>query len=391
MSDISLNVINHLVLRKQHLTDDSRIQDFVQIVKDIGGLHATGSMVPYLSLFARTRNFVKEQLDKELYVKRSLGKIRCMRKTLYILTKEMIPIAYASTRKMVEEASSRYLEFRGVSFENYDKVSRSVLEILKGREMTASQIKKTLKTELNVPAILNLMCDKGLLIRSRPEKGWKDKNHRYCLFHEYFPDIDLHGFCETDAVTLLVQKYLGSFAPVTEKDIAWWIGLGKARVREALNRIQEQIVHIGISDLEGDFIVLRSDENLLRGMKIPQQRIVNLLPGLDPYLMGYRERERYLDSQHRNKVFDRSGNATSTILLDGRVVGVWDFAEDPEPIVKIFLFEEFERSVSRDIYSKAEEIGRFIADKRVLTRECESMVPLTSRPAGGVMSPLREC
>ena len=57
------------------MTDDSKIDDVVQIVKDIGGLHATGSTVPYLSLFARTRNFVKKYLDEELYVKRNLGKI----------------------------------------------------------------------------------------------------------------------------------------------------------------------------------------------------------------------------------------------------------------------------------------------------------------------------
>jgi len=69
MNSINLNGINRLVLHKQHLADDSKIDDIVQIVKDVGGLHATGSMVPYLSLFARTRNFLKEYLDGELYVK----------------------------------------------------------------------------------------------------------------------------------------------------------------------------------------------------------------------------------------------------------------------------------------------------------------------------------
>jgi len=101
MKGINLNEINRFVLRKQHLADDSRIDDVVQIVRDVCGLHATGSTVPYLSLFARTRNFVKESLDEELYVKRNLGKIRCMRGTLYILTKEMIPTAYVATRKIV--------------------------------------------------------------------------------------------------------------------------------------------------------------------------------------------------------------------------------------------------------------------------------------------------
>jgi len=43
-------------------------------------------------------------------------------------------------------------------------------------------------------------------------------------------------------------------------------------------------------------------------------------------------------------------------LLDGRVVGVWDFTEDVEPSVKIFLFEEIEGSVLEEIYLKAQKM-----------------------------------
>jgi len=383
MKNINLNWINRFVLWKQHLTDDSRIDDVVQIVKDVSGLHATGSKVPYLSLFARTRNFVKESLDEELYVKRNLGKIRCMRGTLYILTKEMIPIAYAATRKMNEKLSKRYAEFRGVSYEKYEEFSKSILDVLKGKEMTAAEIQKTLKTQLDVSAILYLMCDQGFVIRSRPRK--------YSLFHEYFPNMDLTKMDEREARALLVQHYLSSFGPATENDIAWWTGLGKTRVQEALNKIQKKTVRVEISNVKGNFIMLRSDENLIKTQAPSKRRTVNLLPSLDPYLMGYKKRERYLNHKHHDRVFDRSGNVTSTILLDGRVVGVWDFTEDLEPLVKLFLLEEVEGSVVKEIYLKAQKIGRFIADKEVQIRECNSMVPLTRRTAGGVMSPLKGC
>ena len=105
--------------------------------------------------------------------------------------------------------------------------------------------------------------------------------------------------------------------------------------------------------------------------------------------MVYKERERCPDHRHYDRVFDRSGNATSTILLDERVVGVWDFAEDVEPLVKIFLFEEVEESALGEIRLGARKIGNFIADKEVQVKECASMVPLTRRTAGGGVSPLR--
>jgi len=41
--------------------------------------------------------------------------------------------------------------------------------------------------------------------------------------------------------------------------------------------------------------------------------------------------------------------------------------------------------------SKAQKIGRFIADKEVTVKECDSMIPLKRRTAGGFMSPLKSC
>jgi len=391
MNSMDLDRANHWVLRKQHLTVDSETDDILQIVSDVGGLHATSPTTPYLSLLARCHDFEKKHLADALYVKKSLGKVRCVRKTIYILTKEMMPIAYGATSRTVEKASRRYAEFRGVSPKEYGDVSQAIVAMLGGEGMTASAIKKALKTQLDVSAILYLMCDQGLLVREEPEKGWKDKNHRYSLFSEFFPDVDLGSMDETEAMTRLVQQYLRSFGPVTENDIVWWTGLGKRKVRAALSRLQEQIVPLGISGIEGDFVLLRSEVSLVNHSSARQRPTVNLLPSLDPYLMGYKERERYLEHRRCSYVFDRSGNATSTILLDGRVVGVWDFRQDEAPVVKLFLFEKVEPDLLEDIYAVARRVGRFVAGGEVQVQECHAMVPLTKRSAGSVMSPLKDC
>ena len=389
MGIINLSAINHFVLRKQHLTDDSKIDNIVQIVKDINGLHATAPKTPYLSLFARNRDFMKEQLDEELYIKRNLGKIRCIRKTVYILLKEMIPIAYSATKKMVVLASEKYSQYLGVTRKQYYETSKSVLKILKGTGMTVKEIKRALKTELNISAIVNLMCDQGLLIRGNPRHGWKSNIHTYYLFEDYFPDIDLNAVDEARAKNLLVKRYLASFGPVTEKDVMWWSGFLKGEVKEILESLQDQVTQIEISDMKGSYSMLNSDLKSLQSLKI-EKYVVNLLPSLDPYLMGYKDRERYLNPEYYNNVFDRSGNATSTILLNGKVIGVWDIAEKPKPLIKLFLFEEVERRVLKKVYLEGQKIGKFIADGDVQIKERNSMVPLTRRTAGGVMSPLKD-
>ena len=107
-SKIDLNSVNRFRLHKQHLTDESRSEDVVQIARDIYGLHATNPTTPYVSLLARARDFTRDKLDRELYVNKTLGKIRCVRTTVHVLPRETIPIAFAATK------SHRRTQFGGL-------------------------------------------------------------------------------------------------------------------------------------------------------------------------------------------------------------------------------------------------------------------------------------
>jgi len=389
MTQTTLEKVNQFVLRKQHLTDDSKSNNIAQVVEDLIGLHATGPTTPYLSLLARTRNFQKEFLEEELYIKRTLGKIRCMRKTVHILPKEMIPVAFSATRKSVELASEKYSQYLGVSREEYESIARQILKVLKGKAMDTSEIKQSLKTERNISPIVNLMCDQGLLIRGKPAKSWKSNIHSYHLFEDYFPSLNLNAIDEATAKELLIRNYISSFGPVTANDVAWWSGFLKGEVKQILKRLEDQITQLEVSGLDKSFLMFDSDICSLEASR--SRDTVNLLPSLDPYLMGYKDRERYLDSEYYDNVFDRGGNATSTILLNGKVIGVWNVAEKPEPTIKFLLFHDVEKAVLSGIHVIAERTGRFMLDKAVQIKRCHLMIPLTRRNAGGFMSPLKDC
>jgi hypothetical protein len=78
--DTELARVNHFALAKHHLTPGARSDDLVRIAGDVGGLHATGVTTPYLSLLARTRTFARDDLEEELYERRTLAKLRCVSK-----------------------------------------------------------------------------------------------------------------------------------------------------------------------------------------------------------------------------------------------------------------------------------------------------------------------
>jgi hypothetical protein len=162
-------------------------------------------------------------------------------------------------------------------------------------------------------------------------------------------------------------------------------------VRRALASLAARGCEVRVPELAARLVCLRSDVPRMEQAVPGDDPVVNLLPPLDPYLMGYQERSRYLDPDDRPYVFDRSGNATSTILVDGRVAGVWDSEEGNPPALKLYPLRTLGRGAWERVQAEGRDVGRFIHGQDVVLRVCDSMVPLTERPTGRMLSPLKGC
>ncbi|MFX1306945.1 MAG: DNA glycosylase AlkZ-like family protein [Promethearchaeota archaeon] len=391
MDTLDLNQVNRFTLQKNHLTEETKCDDLIQITEDLCGLHSTGLTTSYLSLFVRTNNFKKEHLEKELYISKTLGRIRGMRKTLFVQTKNMIPIVFAATISLIEKTLEKYMEYHKISLKEYQEISNQIINLLKGRELSTSAIKKELNSKRLIPEIIHLMCNYGILIRTKPIKDWKDRRNEYALFKDYFPTINLEKVNQKEAIQYLIKKYVKTYGPVSENDISWWTGLTKSKIRDAIKNFEDSLKKVKIISCKGNFLMDNSDMKELQKLTNLDKHTLSLLPELDPYPMGYKERERYIDIHNHNKIFDRSGNIAATIILDGIVIGVWDTEKKPKPTLKFHLFNPIEKDILDELYSKANKIGEFYFDKKIEIKECPSMIPLTERTAGGFMSPLKNC
>ena len=200
MSEVAtdLATINTFLLQKQHLSPGSSVPDLVRVARDIGGLHNTGPSTPYLSLFCRVPGFTRNMLDEEMYVRKSLVRIRCMRNTMHVLPRDLIPAAFASTRKSVLPNAGRFLEYRGVSDEEYDVVAGKVVSILQDGGKTTAEIKRAVGPVTSLPAVLTLLCDRGFLVRGETS-NWRSNAYIYHLFDEYLPGLTLDSPDEREA------------------------------------------------------------------------------------------------------------------------------------------------------------------------------------------------
>jgi hypothetical protein len=379
------------VLARQHLREDAPATDVVQTARDLVGLHATGAPNPYLQLFTRMPGFTRQALDHELYERRSLARVRCMRGTLFMLPLELLPIAWAATRELVLGPSTKYLAAQGLTRRSYKRWASLVDAVLADRALSAAQIRAELGASRDVPlpAVLNQMCDEGRLLRDRPVAGWRDAHSTYRRLAEVLPQVELDGYEPAQAAALLIERYIDRYGPVTVDDIAWWTGLGIRRCRGALDELGTQITPIHVPEWDGEHWLLRADLDRIMHAIRPKRTQISLLAALDPYTMGFRRRARLLNPDRRDFVYDRSGNATSVAIVDGRIVGVWDVLT-PTGDMRFFPLNSMARPVRDQIEVELARIGSFIAGTTVEVRQVGQMTPLTERRAGWVLKPLHD-
>ena len=160
-----------------------------------------------------------------------------------------------------------------------------------------------------------------------------------------------------DARVALLRRWLSRFGPATLRDVTWWAGWTQAQGRAALQALDA--VEVELDD--GTGWVLPDDVASVRAPR----RWVALLPGLDPTVMGWKEREWFL-GPHAARLFDRNGNAGPTVWADGRVVGGWGQRRDGG--VETELLEPVDATVARAVEQEAAALTDWLAGTVVTPR-----------------------
>lgn len=364
-------LLGHL-LAKQHLAPGSTGQDVVSLATDLIGLHATSPVSPYLSAFSRLESFRADDLDRELYERRSLLRLMCMRGTVFVVPRDLAPVLFAATRAATATRDRRWLSLAG---DDYERWAPGVLAALTGTTASAAELRTQLGADDGLPGVISMLSQEGRILRDRPTGTRRSTAFRYRRFEDVFPDLDLAAVPERTAVELLVHRYVAAYGPVDVHDIAWWSGLPLARVRPAVAALGDTLVPVRLPGAPEDLLMTSDDLSRAAAGAAAADGSVALLPVLDPLLMGYRDRHRLLDPSLRGFVYDRGGNATFTVLVEGRVAGVWDLTEHPQPAVHVLLFDNA-HPCRRTVLERCATVGEFWFGEPVPVLEYASMRPL---------------
>jgi Winged helix DNA-binding domain len=352
--------------------------DAVQATEGVVALHATDPASVFLAVQARTVSVDVAAIESALYQDRALIRMLGMRRTMFVVPVELAPaiqagctraVAHVQRRRYVkalvdagvadgdwlrdvEDATARALTARGeaigAELSTDEPRLRTSMVIADGKPYQSQQ---------NITTwVLFMLAADGRIVRGRPRGSWTSSQWSWSPVESWLPG-GLEQLATEQASVELVRRWLAAFGPGTASDLRWWTGWTAGQVKQALAAIEPVEV-----DLDGETGLVLPDD--LEPVPPPEPWVA-LLPALDPTAMGWSGRSWYL-GQHKQALFDRSGNVGPTVWCDGRIVGGWAQRSDGEIVHR--LLEDVGGEAAAMVAATAVRLGAWIGPARVTPR-----------------------
>ena len=202
-----------------------RAGDVVEAARSMICLHGTDPVTVYLSARARVDGMTVSDLERALYVDRSLVKHLAMRRTLFVFPRAALPLAQAGASNRVADSERRRL-IRDVEAAGLHRngalwlstASEQVLELLSdGREFTSSQVRDAVPAlEGSIaygegrpwggrvpvgPRVMTTLSAAGRVLRASNDGGWTTSRPRWASTRSWYHD----GLVRTHLVPRPVQ------------------------------------------------------------------------------------------------------------------------------------------------------------------------------------------
>jgi hypothetical protein len=363
------------LVARHRLDPAARADDPLTVARSLVCLHATDAVTVFLSIQARTNGVSPSDVERALYEERSIVRMLAMRRTLWAVPRELVPVVFAAASKAVAATQRKRLEAfirdseistrPGAWISRAGKAALAAVE-QRGEAMTREVVAdvpllaKKLRfgsgrwvVEQSAGArVLPLLAMEGLLVRGRPRGTWVSPQFRWVTTEDWLGG-PIERVETAQAQVELLRHWLAAFGPASETDIRWWTGWTARDARAALAAIP----HVEVDLDSGTGYVLADDLEPTP----PAEPSAALLPTLDPTTMGWKQRDWYL-GPHAGTLFDSNGNAGPTIWWDGRVVGGWSQRRDGEIVCR--LLEDVGADAVTAVESEAERLAHWLGAVR---------------------------
>ncbi|MDL2297118.1 winged helix DNA-binding domain-containing protein [Bacteroidales bacterium OttesenSCG-928-B11] len=175
--------------------------------------------------------------------------------------------------------------------------------------------------------------------------------HTYALLEERVPKTK--PFIKEEALGRLAFKFFNSHGPATIHDFSWWSGLLTSEAKSALELVKEHFVSETLNDktfwMKNDVTIPEKD-----------RESVLLLPPFDEFVVSYKDRSEIIEKEYHSKVMTKNGIFSSTIMLNGKIIGSWRKVKKKNDIhVELSFFEKTSQNREQKFEKEIERVKRF--------------------------------
>lgn len=367
------------VARRHLLVPSARVESVPAVADAVVALHSSDPVTVFLSIAARSNDVSVDDIERALYLDRTVVRHHAMRRTLWVTTTIVAEFVHAAcTRRIAATERARSAKFVGDG-EWFDAAVRRIVDVVRASPdgVSTRQIGELLPElrraivfgagtrneatgSAHTRAVLVAALD-GNVVRGRPAGRWIGSQYAWHDTRRWC-SVDWAAHSEQVGAAATVDMWLRRFGPGTLDDLVWWTGTTKTLVRSALADLDVTRV----STSSGDGYVMDDDMDDDPDAAEEAEHWALVLPGLDPTAMGWKHREWYLDDGTRARVTDRFGNIGPTIWCDGRIVGGWTQRPDGEIATEltVAVTRDEQRLIDREI----ERMRSFVGDARFKVR-----------------------
>lgn len=355
--------LNRALLARQLLLERSPMP-VADALEQLVGMQAQAPMPPYIGLWTRLSDFDPHALST-LLLEREAVRIVLMRGTVHLVTRHdcrlLRPLLQPALLQWLLNNSVYRTHLTGIDLAELEAAGRRLLE---EQPLTLAELGKALQTQWpdrDADSLAQAIRALAPLVQAPPRGIWGKSGLARCVTAESWLGEPL----ETDPCPdRLVLRYLAGFGPATVADAQTWSGL--KGLAETFERLRSQLV------------TFRDERNRelfdLPGAPRPDAQTpapVRLLPQWDNLLLSHADRTRIIDEEHRKRIWTNNGIIPGTILLDGRVGGIWSIkTEKKSAILRIEAFVSLSSADRAELESEAVSLLAF-AELNATSREIQ--------------------
>jgi uncharacterized protein YcaQ len=339
----------------QLLHRPTTMREPVEVARAIAGAQAQDEFAGPLTFRSRNRRLTAADVDRARTEERSLLRTWVMRKTMHLIPSEDAGWWLPLFEPAIENWSRARLEQLGVPGRVQDKALGKIARMLDAEgPLTRPEVSARLEPigiELDTSTRMHISL---LAVASGIACLGPDKGNRTCLVRREDWLGGLPGVDPEAALAELARRYLRAFGPASDRDFAYWSGLGLREVRAGLAAISKEVEEVRVG---GEALLS------LRGKRprLPPIGQLRMLGNFDTYLLGWKDRAFSVPDEHAAAVKAGGGGWIRPVIVrDGVVIGGWRSAKKGNTLeISLDVTGPPREEVRGAIDAEVEDIARF--------------------------------